>query len=205
MCCLQNDPRCIFARLSLRFGGFAPGGLLFSNPGRLAAGAGGTGSFCQHQAGHDLSDALRSSEDLAGVADRVWNCLNLVPGLQALRLYHYPWAACLGNCACISSWQKHIRGTTAPIHLDGHPLHRVRSSHTAQTKTPLRGFFGRESLSEARAHRLESRGDLPVQASKVAHQTAGLEDHVSFPLPEMRVAGCGLNVTKPVQKSLSSA
>ena len=61
-------------------------------------------------------------------------------------------------------------------------------SHTAQTKTPLRGFFGRESLSEARAHRLESRGDFAVQASKVAHQTAGLEDHVSFPLPEMRVA-----------------
>ena len=120
--------------------------------------------------GHDLSDALRSSEDLAEVADRVWNCLNLVPGLQALRLYRSPWAACLGNCACISSWQKHIRGT---IHLDGHPLHRVRSSHTAQTKTPLRGFFGRESLSEARAHRLESRGDFAVQASKVAHQTAG--------------------------------
>ena len=38
--------------------------------------------------GHDLSDALRSSEDLAEVADLVWNCLNLVPGLQALRLYH---------------------------------------------------------------------------------------------------------------------
>ena len=74
----------------------------------------------------------------------MWNCLNLVPGLQALRLYRYPWAACLGNSACISSWQKHIRGTTAPIHLDGHPLHRVRSSHTAQTKTPLRGFFGRD-------------------------------------------------------------
>ena len=154
--------------------------------------AGGKGAFCQYQVdkaqGHDLSDALRSSKDLAGVADRVWNCLNLVPGLQALRLYRYPWAACLDNCACISSWQKHIRSTTAPIHLDGHPLHRVRSSHTAQTKTPLRGFFGRESLSEARAHRLESRGDFAVQASKVAHQTAGLEDHVSFPLPEMRVA-----------------
>ena len=39
--------------------------------------AGGKGAFCQYQVdkaqGHDLSDALRSSEDLAGVADRVWN------------------------------------------------------------------------------------------------------------------------------------
>ena len=61
--------------------------------------------------------------------------------------------------------------------------------HTAQTnKDATQRFFGRESHSEASAHRLESRGIFAVQASKVAHQTAGLEDHVSFPVPEMRVA-----------------
>jgi len=42
--------------------------------------------------------------------------------------------------------------------------------------------------SKASAHRLESRGIFAVQASKVAHQTAGLDDHVIFPVPEMRVA-----------------
>ena len=144
-CSLQNDPHCIITRSPLQFGGLVPGGLLCSNPADLLPGRGNRiflpTSGGQGQ-GHDLSDALRSSEDLAEVADRVCNCLNLVPGLQARRLYRYPWAACLGNCACISSWQKHIGGTTAPIHLDGHPLHRVRSSHTAPTKTPLnRGFF----------------------------------------------------------------
>ena len=51
-----------------------------------------------------------------------------------------------------------------------------------------RAFFW---ASEASAHRLESRGIFAVQASKVAHQTAGLEDHVIFPVPEMRVA-CAL-------------
>ena len=38
--------------------------------------------------GHDLGGALRVLEDLVEVPDRVWNCLNPVSGLQALRLYH---------------------------------------------------------------------------------------------------------------------
>ena len=147
MCCLQNDPRCIFARLSLRFGGFAPGGLLFSNPGRLAA---GTGSFCQHQAGHDLSDALRSSEDLAEVADRVWNCLNLVPGLQALRLYRYPWAACLGNCACISSWQQHIRGMPFCCPADDPRMPTWCHTHGANKDATQRFFWPRIAFGSTR-------------------------------------------------------
>ena len=57
--------------------------------------------------------------------------------------------------------------------------------HFTFTALLARGFFW---ASEASAHRLESRGDFAVQASKVAHQTAGLDDHVIFPVPEMRVA-----------------
>jgi hypothetical protein len=40
-----------------------------------------------------------------------------------------------------------------------------------------------------------------VQASKVAHQTAGLDDHVIFPVPEMRVASLTRRPARPQQSS----
>ena len=59
-------------------------------PGQTRRRAWGKGFFCQHQVdhaqGHDLSNALQVAEDLVEVADRVWNCLNLVPGAPPLPL-----------------------------------------------------------------------------------------------------------------------